>query len=156
MALSLAWSRLSEHCSLWRGRLQRFSAFRLAKGQMLKLTFLTSITALIVLGLILELLRRRQLREKYAFLWMSVGLVVLILGFLPRLLDSVAATLGVASGVSLVLFLGLIFLLLVSIHLSWEVSRLEEETRTLAEEIALIRTEFTRPPGELVKRRPVE
>jgi hypothetical protein len=123
---------------------------------MLKLTFLTSITALIVLGLILELLRRRQLREKYAFLWMSVGLVVLILGFLPRLLDSVAAMLGVASGVSLVLFLGVIFLLLVSIHLSWEVSRLEEETRTLAEEIALIRTEFRRQPGELVERRQVE
>jgi len=84
---------------------------------------------------------------------MSVGLVVLILGFLPRLLDSVAAVLGVASGVSLVLFLGVIFLLLVSIHLSWEVSRLEEETRTLAEEIALIRTEFRRQPGELVERR---
>jgi hypothetical protein len=124
---------------------------------MLKLTLLTSITALIVLGLILELLRRRQLREKYAFLWMSVGLVVLILGFLPRLLDSVAAMLGVASGVSLVLFLGVIFLLLVSIHLSWEVSRLEEETRTLAEEIALIRTEFRRQqPGELAERRQVE
>ena len=123
---------------------------------MLKLTFLTSITALIVLGLILELLRRRQLREKYAFLWMSVGLVVLILGFLPRLLDSVAAVLGVASGVSLVLFLGVIFLLLVSIHLSWEVSRLEEETRTLAEEIALIRTEFTRQHSELAERRQVE
>jgi hypothetical protein len=156
VALSLAWSRLSEHCSLRRGRLQKFAAFRLPKGQMLKLTFLTSITALIVLGLILELLRRRQLREKYAFLWMSVGLVVLILGFLPRLLDSVAALLGVASGVSLVLFLGVIFLLLVSIHLSWEVSRLEEETRMLAEEIALIRTEFTRQPGELVERRQVE
>lgn len=156
MALSVAWSRFSEHCSLRRGRLQKSAAFRLAKGQMLKLTFLTSITALIVLGLILELLRRRQLREKYAFLWMSVGLVVLILGFLPRLLDSVAALLGVASGVSLVLFLGVIFLLLVSIHLSWEVSRLEEETRTLAEEIALIRTEFTRQHGELAERRQVE
>jgi hypothetical protein len=34
-----------------------------------------------------------------------------------------------------------VFLLIVCIHLSWEVSRLEEETRTLAEEIALIRTE---------------
>jgi len=156
MAFSLAWSRLSEHSGLRRGRLQKFAAFRLAKGQMLKLTFLTSITALMVLGIILELLRRRQLREKYAFLWMSVGLVVLILGFLPRLLDSVAAMLGVASGVSLVLFLGVIFLLLVSIHLSWVVSRLEEETRTLAEEIALIRTEFTRQSGELAERRQVE
>jgi hypothetical protein len=40
-----------------------------------------------------------------------------------------------------VLFLGFVFLLLVCVHLSWEVSRLEEETRTLAEDIALLRTE---------------
>jgi hypothetical protein len=55
----------------------------------------------------------------------------------------------VASGVSLVLFLGVVFLLLVCIHLSWETSRLEEKTRTLAEEIALIR-------AELSEREPVE
>lgn len=120
------------------------------------LASLTGITALVVLTLILELLRRRQLREKYAILWMGVGLAVLVLGFFPRLLDSVATMLGVASGASLVLFLGVIFLLLVSIHLSWEVSRLEEETRTLAEEVALIRTELAGQPGELAERRQVE
>ena len=46
---------------------------------------------------------------------------------------------------SLVLFLGIVFLLLVSVHLSWEVSRLEEETRTLAEDLALLRSELGRP-----------
>lgn len=122
----------------------------------MSLASLTGITALVVLTLILELLRRRQLREKYAILWMGVGLAVLVLGFFPRLLDSVATMLGVASGASLVLFLGVIFLLLVSIHLSWEVSRLEEETRTLAEEVALIRTELAGQPGELAERRQVE
>ncbi len=52
---------------------------------------------------------------------------------------------------SLVLFLGIVFLLLVCMHLSWEVSRLEEETRTLAEDVALLRTDMLarfgdRPP----------
>jgi hypothetical protein len=40
-----------------------------------------------------------------------------------------------------------VFLLLVCMHLSWEVSRLEEETRVLAEEIALIRADRN-PTGE--------
>ena len=93
----------------------------------------------------MELLRRRQLREKYAILWLAVGLVILPLAFFPRLLDDVAGALGVASGVSLVLFLGIVFLLLVCVHLSWEVSRLEEETRTLAEDLALLRTELGGP-----------
>lgn len=106
----------------------------------MKLTVLTAIIGLVVAGVILELVRRRQLREKYAILWLAVGVLVLPLAIFPRLLDRIAGLVGVVSGVSLVLFLGLVFLLLVCLHLSWEVNRLEEETRTLAEEIALIRT----------------
>jgi hypothetical protein len=107
----------------------------------MKLTVVTALTGIVVIVVILELLRRRQLREKYAVLWLVVGVLVLPLGFFPRILDAVAEALGVASGVSLVLFGGLVFLLLVCVHLSWEVSRLEEETRVLAEEVALIRAE---------------
>lgn len=106
------------------------------------LPFLTGLVGLLLLVVILELLRRRQLREKYAVLWLAVGLIVVPLGLFPRMLDRVAETIGVASGVSLALFLGMVFLLLVCIHLSWEVSRLEEETRTIAEELAILRAEI--------------
>ncbi len=109
----------------------------------MRLSILTAIAALLVLAVIFELLRRRQLREKYAALWMCAVPVILVLGFFPRLLDKISDLVGVASGVSLVLFLGVVFLLMVCIHLSWEASRLEEKTRTLAEEIALIRTMLT-------------
>jgi hypothetical protein len=67
--------------------------------------------------------------------------VAVPLAFFPRLLDQTARVLGIASGVSLVLFLAMVFLLLLCMHLTWEVSRLEEEGRTLAEEMALIRLE---------------
>jgi hypothetical protein len=112
------------------------------EGRALRLTVLTAVAALLVIGFIVELLRRRQLREKYAILWMCLGPFVFLFGFFPRLLDSLASIVGVASGVSLVLFLGILFLLMVCIHLSWEASRLEEKTRTLAEEVALIRTKL--------------
>ncbi|MEU7590207.1 DUF2304 domain-containing protein [Micromonospora sp. NPDC049230] len=108
----------------------------------MKLTLVTGLTGLILLATIVELLRRRQLREKYGMLWLGVLVIVIPLSLFPRLLDNVAELLGVASGVSLVLFLGIIFLLLVCVHLSWEVSALEEETRTLAEDFALLRTEI--------------
>ena len=111
----------------------------------MKLTIVTGLTAILVVGFIVELLRRRQLQEKYAVLWLGVGLLMLPLAFYPKLLDKTARALGIASGVSLVLFLGIVFLLLVCVHLSWEVSRLEEETRTLAEDLALLRSELGRP-----------
>jgi hypothetical protein len=113
-----------------------------------KLTVLTAITGLVLLVIIFELVRRRQLREKYAMLWLAVGVVVVPLGLFPRLLDRISGALGVASGVSLVLFLGVTVLLLICIHLSWEVSRLEEETRSLAEELALLRTTIGGSPAD--------
>ncbi|WP_406199547.1 DUF2304 domain-containing protein [Kitasatospora sp. NBC_01560] len=105
----------------------------------MQLSVLTSITGVLVLVWILELLRRQQLREKYAALWLGIGVVVAPLGFFPRVLDSTARRLGVASGVSLVLFAGFLLVLLVCVHLSWETSRLEAETRTLAEDVAMMR-----------------
>jgi hypothetical protein len=106
-----------------------------------KLTIVTGLTGFAVLAFVLELLRRRKLQEKYAILWLVVAVVIVPLALVPSLLDTVAEALDIASGVSLVLFMALVFLLLVCMHLTWEVSRLEEEGRTLAEEIALIRTE---------------
>lgn len=111
----------------------------------MKLAILTAAVSILLLGLVFELLRRRQLREKYAVLWLGVGLLTLPAGFIglnPQLLNSISRHLGVANGASLVLFLAVVFLLLVCIHLSWEASRLEDETRSLAEEVALIRTEM--------------
>lgn len=105
----------------------------------MNLIVLTATTGVVVLVVIGELLRRRQLREKYAFLWLTVAIGLIPLALWPRALDTITDFVGVASGVSLVLFLAVVFLLLISVHLSWEVSRLEEETRVLAEEVALIR-----------------
>ena len=97
--------------------------------------------ALILVGIV-EMLRRRRLREKYAVLWLITCIPVIPLAIFPSALDHVSDAVGVKSGVSLVLFLAIVFLLALSMHLSWEVSTLEEETRTLAEEIALLRLEL--------------
>ena len=86
----------------------------------------------------LEACARRKLKEKYAALWMTTGVLIIPLGFFPTLLDSVAKVVGVRSGVSLILFLSVVFLFMVCLQLSWEVGHLEEETRTLAEEVALL------------------
>lgn len=96
---------------------------------------------LATLAMMVELLRRRQLREKYAVLWLGVGLVVAVLGVWPPLLDRIADWLGVVDPPNLLFFLAILTLLVVNVHLSWEVSRLEDETRTLAEEIAFLRAE---------------
>ena len=86
-----------------------------------------------------ELLRRRQLKEKYAVLWLFVGAGMLTLAVWPQLVDMAARAVGVKSGTNLLLFVGVLILTLVCVHLSWEVSRLEDKTRALAEEIGVLR-----------------
>lgn len=102
----------------------------------------------ITCSLMFELLRRRQLKEKYAVLWLVVGLGMVPLAVFPGLLDLSADLLGVQSGPNLLLFVAALVLLLVCVHLSWEVSRLEDKSRALAEEIGLLRLEISHGPRE--------
>ena len=108
------------------------------------------VVALVNVAVMLELVRRRQLREKYALLWLAVGVGGIVLGLGRTLVDRVAHALGVDYGPSAVFLGAIVFLLLVCMHLSWEVSRLEERTRTLAEELALLRGRGStaKPPAE--------
>lgn len=97
--------------------------------------------ALIVLAIILTLLVRRQLREKYALLWLVIGLATLMLAVFPGLLVWLASALGVEVPSNLLFALALALLIGVTLHLSWELSTAEEEVRRVAEEVAILRTE---------------
>jgi hypothetical protein len=97
------------------------------------------IGSVLVLAGIVELLRRRQLKEKYAVLWLIVGVVLVIFTAFPALLTRIASALGVAVPTNLLFFVAILFLVGVVLHLSWEASRLENETRKLAEDVAILR-----------------
>jgi len=119
-----------------------------------RLEVVVMVVALSYLGFILALVRRRQLREKYALLWLAVGVMVVLLTLARPLADRLARALGFAYGPSAVFLFSTVFLMGVAAHLSWEVSRLEEKTRRLAEEIALLRPEApTRPDINLAENR---
>ncbi|MFC0546526.1 DUF2304 domain-containing protein [Kutzneria chonburiensis] len=108
------------------------------------------IGSLIVLGLIVELLRRRQLSEKYAVLWLVIGVIILVLTFIGRgNLRDLANVLGFTLASNLLFFLAILFLLGVTLHLSWEVSRSEDESRKLAEDLAILRLEVEQLRNEV-------
>ena len=91
---------------------------------------------------IVRLLRRRELRSKYALLWLTIGALLLPLAAFPDLLETVADWLGIQYAPAAFLFLATGFLFFVVVHFSWELSRLEGRIRTLAEDVALLRTEL--------------
>lgn len=97
--------------------------------------------ALAIVGLVVEMLRRKKLREKYAVLWLIVGVLTLVLAAFPRMLNVVAEFVGVQLPSNLLFAMSILMLLGVCLHLSWEISVVEDETRTLAEEVAILRVQ---------------
>jgi hypothetical protein len=102
------------------------------------LQVVSSLLMLAIVGFIVRMVRARRLRAKYSFLWLLVGTVIIVLVLVPGLLDRTARAAGVAYPPAL-LFLGaIVLLLLVAVHFSWELSRIEERSRTVIEELALV------------------
>lgn len=88
-----------------------------------------------------ELLRRGILRERFAAMWLGVCAIVVVLALFPELLRTAADALGFEVPANLLFFTSILFLLLVALQLSHEVSQLEARTRRLAEDLALLADE---------------
>jgi hypothetical protein len=102
------------------------------------LTYLLGIaSALLVLFIVIEMLRRRRLRERHAAWWLIAGIFALVIGIFPGTLEWAAHLVGIAVPTNLVFFVSIAVLFLVCLQHSSELTELEAKTRRLAEEIAL-------------------
>jgi hypothetical protein len=91
---------------------------------------------------VLELVRRRKLVERYALLWMAAAAALLLLAVWTGLLDRIADLMGIQEPANAIFILafGVVFLLL--LNFSVVSSRLSEETKILAQEIARLELEL--------------
>lgn len=94
--------------------------------------------ALLTLGVVIEMLRRRRLRERHAIWWLIAGILALIVGLFPNVLAWAARLVGIDLPVNLVFFVSIAVLFLVCIQNSTELTSLENKTRVLAEEAAFL------------------
>ncbi len=94
--------------------------------------------AVIVCAVVFEMVRQRRLRERYAILWLTAALVLLVLAAWTRLLSTIASVIGIATPSNAFFVIAFAFLLLLLLHFSEMVSRLTDETRVLAQRLALL------------------
>jgi hypothetical protein len=106
---------------------------------------LIAIGTVLTVAFILVMLRRNEVRSKYALLWTVVGLFLGVLAAFPGLLDWLSERVGIDYPPALFLLLATGFLFLVVIEFSRELTRLDARTRTLAEEVAFLRRELNEP-----------
>jgi hypothetical protein len=107
---------------------------------------------------ILRLVRHRKLQGKYALLWVGVGGFLFAFAIVPDVLVPIADWVGVAYEPAVFFMAAIAFLFLMVVHFSFELSRSEERTRVLAEEVALLRARMDKsdPPTDRTPTAPVD
>jgi hypothetical protein len=102
------------------------------------------VASLVLVGVILELIRSRRLRERYALLWLLTGLVLLALSGWRGGLNTIAGWAGIETYPPAILFAaGLLFVVLVLLHYSTVISRLSDQNTVLAQRIALLESRLS-------------
>ena len=113
----------------------------------------TSIAAaaasLLLILVVLELIRGRRLKERYALLWLVTGIVLLVLSAWRDGLNTIAGWLGVATYPPAILFaIATLFIIIVLLHYSTVLSQLHDQNTVLAQRLALLETDVKRLSGD--------
>ncbi len=98
-----------------------------------------AIASILLLLVVLELIRGRRLKERYALLWLATGLVLLLLSVWRGALQTLADWLGVSTYPPAILFaIAILFVITVLLHYSTVLSEISDQNTRLAQRIALL------------------
>ena len=104
----------------------------------LRLQIVAVVGAVGLLLLVLEMVRRRALMERYALLWLASSLVILVLAVWSDALTLLARQLGILSAPNALFFVALAFVLFLLLHFSTAMSRLTDQSKVLAQRQAIL------------------
>ena len=108
-----------------------------------RVSIVAALVSFALLLVVLELIRSRRLRERYALLWLLTGVVLLVLSLWRGGLNTIASWFGISGYPPAILFaVGILFILLVLLHYSTVISRLSDQSTILAQRLALLEERF--------------
>jgi hypothetical protein len=106
-----------------------------------RVSIVAAIASVLLILVVLELIRGRRLKERYALLWLLTGVVLLVLSVWRDGLNTIAGWLGVSGYPPAILFAAaILFVIVVLLHYSTVLSKLDDDRTVLAQELALLRT----------------
>lgn len=111
------------------------------------------LAAVVICGVILELVRRRHMLERYALLWLLAGAALFVLAIWQGLLTTLAEAVGIYYPPAALFAAGFLFVLLMLLHFSITISRLSDQNKVLAQRVALLQQRLderspARPPDD--------
>lgn len=107
----------------------------------MRIRIITIVAAVAILILIVELVRRRKLKEEYSLLWILTAALLVLLSVWYGLLVKVTHLIGGTVPSSTLFFFGLVFVISLMLHFSIRISLLERRITSLVQEIGLLALE---------------
>lgn len=95
-----------------------------------------------ILVVVIELVRKRKLREEYSIIWTLTALVLMLLAWQHQLLDLFRRLIGAVEPTSALFFGALVFLMFVALQFSVRLSKLTFRNRMLSQRVALLEKEI--------------
>jgi len=114
----------------------------------LRVSIAASIASVLLLLVVLELIRGRRLKERYALMWLATGVVLLALSVWRGGLNTIAGWLGVGYPPAILFAVATLFVIVVLLDYSTVLSRLSDQNTLLAQELALLRRRLEVVEGE--------
>jgi len=97
------------------------------------------LASILIMGLVVELVRRRKLREEYSWLWLLTGVVIILLVVWYDLLVFITHLIGAIAPTTTLFIFGLIFLMLISLHYSIQITKLSQQVKEMAQQLTLLK-----------------
>jgi hypothetical protein len=95
-----------------------------------------------MLIIIIDLVRRRKLREEYSWLWLMTGAGILVLSLWFDLLKWITHLVGAITPASTIFLFAFLFLIFISLHFSVVISKITDRNKDLAQRYALLEIEL--------------
>ena len=96
-----------------------------------------------LLLLIFELVRKNKLKEKYALVWLIIGVTILIFAIFDKILLFVTVLFGIKLPINTMFFLGIFFIIIINLHFSMVISNLEQQNKRIVQELALLEAQLS-------------
>jgi hypothetical protein len=105
------------------------------------------VAAALLMLVIFEMVRRRRLMERYALVWLGSGIVLLVLAVWRGLLEDLSSAVGIFYPPNALFLIAFGFVLVLLLHFSAAVSKLSDQTKVLAQKLALLEERLERQSG---------
>ena len=105
---------------------------------MLRSQVIVIVSALVLLGWVLNLVRKRRMREEYSWLWLAAAVFYLVMALEPEWITLLSNFLGIKNTITTLIFVGLFFIVLMLIHYSVKLSLLTTQMKDVAQQVAIL------------------